>query len=703
MIRISSNENSSAIKAFMHFVNNISDNHVNELDDLDEKFLCSIETWQLFAGHLMRMAVNGQIMKGTAEVYLNGAKHAVRERHKDNVIFKETDWQSKLVANMTNEIKAKCVRDHIRFDRRKMTPIGGDGLRRISEYLLQQNNIRDVIFWASYSTCFEFAGRSGELPFQNYDNCWWNDVHDCFCIEWVEKKTRKTVVMPVVSSTVMESDWFFAMFCFIMINGGATSTYNPSASTEAIFPNPECDGNSLNKRLRDIKSTGLFDDMMRDDITTKAFRVGKMAQITECPTGDLTLCMIRGKWQEYMKQFYNVLEYWFETMMIAIRAARAGNGWKNCKQKVFTPSFYGLFDDDTTVRIKKLCHLLCHAHTHFSYDRPAMKHMEAICHRMFATFLMYVNDFIGKYNVKHIIIVELLKHAKQNNVSLDELKRWGDIIKKDWLSKNAVHIDSISDIQPALASLSEQLALLKIENERVKASVTDVMNQNKQLLTDNKEMLTLLQRIATNIENAAVLHPTYEKESPSPLSPPPVQLPVSQSDTNSLAMKRPATTDINDLLKKASINHPAFPTDDVTKILALWYGFKFDSRSHIQIEGNCKAPRNYVGRIKALILFIENNNIGESVRKVFMNIRSIDDANEKVRAKNSNMDQAKNLFRLVMQCLHNKDKKGSDTTNVKLDAIARRLTELQKQKEPAIQNSNTKDDNGDDTVMTSEL
>ena len=41
----------------------------------------------------------------------------------------------------------------------------------------------------------------------------------------------------------------------------------------------------------------------------------------------------------------------------------------------------------------------------------------------------------------------------------------------------------------------------------------------------------------------------------------------------------------------------------------------------------------------------------------------------------------------------NKDKKGSDTTNVKLDAIARRLTELQKQKEPAIQNSNTKDDN----------
>lgn len=50
MIRISSNENSSAIKAFMHFANNISDNHVNELDDLDEKFLCSIETWQLFAG-----------------------------------------------------------------------------------------------------------------------------------------------------------------------------------------------------------------------------------------------------------------------------------------------------------------------------------------------------------------------------------------------------------------------------------------------------------------------------------------------------------------------------------------------------------------------------------------------------------------------------------------------------------------------------
>lgn len=81
-VRINSVDNRTAVSHFLQFVNNISDANaadVTSLEELDEDFLCNIGTWQLFAGHLVRLAVNGQFMKNTTEIYLNGAKHAVRQ------------------------------------------------------------------------------------------------------------------------------------------------------------------------------------------------------------------------------------------------------------------------------------------------------------------------------------------------------------------------------------------------------------------------------------------------------------------------------------------------------------------------------------------------------------------------------------------------------------------------------------------------
>ena len=115
VVRIGSVDNRTAISHFLVFANNIKDDHVSSLDELDGDFLCSINTWQLFAGHLLRLAVSGQLMKSTAEIYLNGAKHAVKERFKDNPIFKESEWQTKLVYNMKNEIKRICIDKNIRL------------------------------------------------------------------------------------------------------------------------------------------------------------------------------------------------------------------------------------------------------------------------------------------------------------------------------------------------------------------------------------------------------------------------------------------------------------------------------------------------------------------------------------------------------------------------------------------------------------
>ena len=171
MIQVTSNTNQSAVNQFIAFANNIREDIVDKIENLDEEWLCSKETWQQFAGHLMRMAVSGLIMKGTAEIYLNGAKHAVKEMYKGHATFSDTDWQAKLVLNMTSEIKRKCIVSHIRFEKKKTAPIGMKGLSEISDYLIRQNSKSSIIFNVGFVTCFEFEKYQQRLPHHQLLNC----------------------------------------------------------------------------------------------------------------------------------------------------------------------------------------------------------------------------------------------------------------------------------------------------------------------------------------------------------------------------------------------------------------------------------------------------------------------------------------------------------------------------------------------------
>ena len=83
MIRISNNDNNSALSSFYNFASimlSVERSEINKLEDIDIDFLLQKETWQQYAGHLMRMAVNTTITVNTAEVYFNASKLAVKTR-----------------------------------------------------------------------------------------------------------------------------------------------------------------------------------------------------------------------------------------------------------------------------------------------------------------------------------------------------------------------------------------------------------------------------------------------------------------------------------------------------------------------------------------------------------------------------------------------------------------------------------------------
>lgn len=224
--RKESSTTSAGVKKFITFANLVSsdDEEITSIQQLPEEFLCKKETWMGFAGFLKGLAYSGDITKNTAEVYLNAAKDASRNRFKDHAIFIENEenklWQATLIKRMLDEIKVACIDGGIRFEKPKTAPIGSESLKKISEALLGKNKIGDTLTWIFFVTSSEFCGRSNELTIQDYKHARWNQTYDVFEIDWVEKKTRQQKYMPAVSNVVMENDWFFAMFCYIMLNGG---------------------------------------------------------------------------------------------------------------------------------------------------------------------------------------------------------------------------------------------------------------------------------------------------------------------------------------------------------------------------------------------------------------------------------------------------------------------------------------------------
>ena len=133
------------------------------------------------------MAVAGTITVNTAEVYFNASKLAVKTRNRDAAVFKEELWQTQLVHNMIQAIKLKCIADQIPFEKRKTSPIGIDGLGKVS---YRTTFCAVVLHWIGYVNVYVLASRSNELDMQNWANVQWSSTHDVLELVYVQKKTK---------------------------------------------------------------------------------------------------------------------------------------------------------------------------------------------------------------------------------------------------------------------------------------------------------------------------------------------------------------------------------------------------------------------------------------------------------------------------------------------------------------------------------
>ena len=198
----------ASLAQFLIFANNIrksnennGDQEVTVLNELDEAFLCDMSTWKKFAFFLKGKACMGMFTVNTAKVYLNGAKDAVRSMYPDSDIFIDNEdnkaWQAILSTRMVKEIVDTCIVKGMEFEKKKMAPIGNEGLRKIGIYLIKENKLEDILFWVAFVTGLTFASRSGELVLQDWKFVSWNIVNDVLVVEWMEKKTKTTKTMPV--------------------------------------------------------------------------------------------------------------------------------------------------------------------------------------------------------------------------------------------------------------------------------------------------------------------------------------------------------------------------------------------------------------------------------------------------------------------------------------------------------------------------
>ena len=561
---------------------------------------------------------------------------------------------------MSSSIKQQCLANGIEFMKRKMAPIGLKGVRAIGSFLLKRAavdiaNAKDhILLWVASVTGLEFASRSGELVLQDWKSVWWNHVYDVLVVEFTEMKTRTKKTMPVVVSVHMETDWLFAMFCYIIINGGATSEYCPDESRERMFPNKEFEATKLNQRLNELRIDPSLQQLIPVDCTMKAFRVGKMNEITECPTGDLTLAMVRGGWQEKMRELFNIMEYWFETMKVAVEAARAGSGWANCKHKVFIPNIdCGLLSGEEKNMLYKLCDLLCHQHTHFSYRIPTMLHMQPIAYRMFAVFIVWFNDFIETYTCNHPIVQIVCTNAAKLDINLEMLKRFSSVLKSEWCRLNAAHVDSVHDIQPAIAAISQQMAAYRLEINELKSIVLSVLKDTA--------------HIKNSIDISAV-------QSISPFK----AATVPSANIDGLRDERPLANINDHLMKKRKLNSPpSFPTDNITEIIRIWYSHRFNENTKSITLKPGPNQNNGAGWIKRLMSFMDTYIITDVIKAKFTLIASIVDPTELSEAESRNRVVAEEVFKLFKKKYNDVIHDGcSKNYSLTLCSVERKLTLL---------------------------
>ena len=281
-----------------------------------------------------------------------------------------------------------------------------------------------------------------------------------------------------------------------------------------------------------------------------------------------------------------------------------------------------------------------------------MLQMQPIAYRMFAVFIVWFNDFIETYTCNHPIVQIVCTNAAKLDINLEMLKRFSSVLKSEWCRLNAAHVDSVHDIQPAIAAISQQMAAYRLEINELKSMVLSVLKDTA--------------HIKNSIDISAV-------QSISPFK----AATVPSANIDGLRDERPLANINDHLMKKRKLNSPpSFPTDNITEIIRIWYSHRFNVLKSITLNPGPN-QNNGAGWIKRLMSFMDTYIITDVIKAKFTRISSIVDPTELSEAESRNRVVAEEVFTLFKKKYNDVLQDGcSKNYSLTLCSVERKLTLL---------------------------
>ena len=259
--------------------------------------------------------------------------------------------------------------------------------------------------------------------------------------------------------------------------------------------------NTVTKMLKDLYKKRNSDGSrsvldLPEDVKGTSIRSGGAIVISNHPSCDIYHAICRGDWD--LSGSCNVFEYvlppLFETMTAACAALC---GWKNARVRCYPPrcAFMEAMDDVEKDKVFRFANYIFE-----NQHGERLDHLQTFKLTMLASLLQYLNRFIEKYGVDHVIVVSLYSKAKCQafNFEFSTLLEWGAAVETDWKfrnvlaysASNTVTIDSLTnalDVQRSsnaehLKSLSNEVNRLKTEINLVKESLTAQSSASVQLI-----------------------------------------------------------------------------------------------------------------------------------------------------------------------------------------------------------------------------
>lgn len=237
------------------------------------------------------------------------------------------------------------------------------------------------------------------------------------------------------------------------------------------------------------------------------------------PTTELWHVICRGGWD--FSSHTTTFEYLLQLVVTLSVGGRALCGAPNSRNKLYPPTLLPVQNEDT----REILEVLKYRLFDIGYNAgPLDDHLRSTC---LASILMHLQQMIDDFSDQHRIVQRIIKISSKLSIlssllTIDDLLKWGDIIREHWKLENAtVATANIHMLSSQVSSLEGRLIVTQEHVKTLTKELTATNEHIKQLSAMMKDVVRFTKsqeiRISSRFSSTSP-NSTIEESSPGSVS-----------------------------------------------------------------------------------------------------------------------------------------------------------------------------------------